>query len=68
MSFFGCVLQSYISVYELTQMSIKALFEVGSNKETICAKGSYPHVTIGLPVDIVIRIIGKNSQGKCEVK
>lgn len=48
-SFFGSVLQSYSHTYELTQMSIKALFCIGSNKETICAKASYPHVTIGPP-------------------
>lgn len=60
--FFGSVLQSYIYVYELTQMSIKDLFQIGSNKETICTEGSYPHVTIGLAVVVVNRIIGKNSE------
>lgn len=65
---FGSVLQSYICMYELTQMSIKALFQTGSNKETACAKGSYSHVTIGLAVVVVNRIIGKNSKRKCEMK
>lgn len=68
MSFFGSVLQSYICIFELTQMSIEALFRIGSNKETVCAKGSYPHVTIGLAVVVVNRIIGKNSKRKCEMK
>lgn len=68
MSFFGSVLQSYIRIYELTQTSIKALFQIGSNKETICAKGSYPHVTIGLAMVVVNRIVRKNSKRKCEMK
>jgi len=47
LSFIGSVVPSYIRIYELTQMSMKALFEIDSNKETIHAKGSYPHVTTG---------------------
>lgn len=65
--FFGSVLQYSIHVHELTQMSIKAPFWIG-NKETIRAKGSYPHVTVGLAVVIVNRLIGKNSKRKREVK
>lgn len=65
--FFGSVLQYSIHVHELTQMSIKAPFWIGNNKETIHAKGSYPHVTVGLAVVVVNSLIGKNSKRKCEV-
>lgn len=48
--------------------TIKAPLQIGNNQETINAKGSYPHVTIGLAVVMANRMIVKNRKRRCEAK
>lgn len=52
------VLHSYVSTHPDLH---EGPFSDGHDKETICAKGSFPHVSIGLAVILVNRITGENS-------